>query len=506
MALQYTGNRNWGRDIISAERCTIICECIERGGTPDDIRDCLRDTAKVIADAVEHQLLQMAMSCENIAFVAYFARVVPLQLLTTVPLQLNPLLSLAVAQHASPKVLDCLCQIEPIADPARMFITCANAHNLQALDWLVERESPLGRFVLLMMLGQSFNLAEYKWLMAHGLIVSDFDAASLFMTAVHFQQWEIVKWIETVLEYKLDCSDSDVVASLLRRNGLPWLLTRFTVPELFALNAPLCATAVLKNGDPKLLSQLPAEWVSHFNNDSAYVAAIFNGDYSGTVVDVAVLDFIAVSFPQIEFPAELYRQLPSHTPARVLDWFHRRTPFSRAVITALVHRAALYSAIEWLEYLATLIPDPLFWRDIAQTLARNTPGPMSSGLTQIKTVVWFETYCARHKVVCFEKMPDPATLLWNATGIGYANFQTGVHVRQVFDRLPAPDFMHLIALPDARRTPAQCANVLRLWWQHQRAKMGLLIMVSRRQRAAPRLPAELWRWIATEFLVGTTAV
>ena len=505
MALQCTGNRDWGRDIISAERCTVICECIEHGGTPDDIRNYLRDTAKVIADAVEHQLLQTAMFYENIAFVAYFARVVPPQLLTKVPLQQNPLLDLAVRQRASPKVLDCLCQIDPIADPARMFITCATVHNLQALDWLIARmkSPPIDHFVLLMMLGQSFSLTEYKWLMTHGLAASDFDAASLFMTAVHFQQRDIVEWINDALAYEPDCSDNDTVVSLLRRNGLPWLLTRFTVPALFAVNAVLCATAVLKNGNPELLSQLPAEWASHFNNDSAYIAAIFNGDYSGTVVDTAVLDFIAESFPQINFPAELYRQLSSRTPVRALDWFHRRAPFDRAVIDALVHRAVVCNTTEWLDYFATLIPDPLYWRGIAQTMAQITPNLMSFGFTQIETVVWFETYCARRGVVCFEKMPHPATLLWNTTGIGYANSLAGAHVRQVFDRLSAPEFMHLIALPDARRTPAHRANVLRLWWQHQRAKMGLLIMASRRQRAVPRVPAELWHWIAAEFLAGT---
>jgi hypothetical protein len=506
MAFQHTGNRDWGRDIISAERCTVICECIERGGTPDDIRNYLRDTPKVIADAVEHQLLQMAMFYENIAFVAYFARVVPPQLLTTVPHQHNLLLDLAVRQRASPKVLDCLSQIEPIADPARMFITCATLHNLQALDWLIERmkSPPIDRVVLRTMLGQSFSLPEYKWLMAHGLTASDFDAASLFMTAVHFQQRDIVEWIKDALAYEPDCSDNNTVVSLLRRNGLPWLLTRFTVPELFAVNAVLCATAVLKNGNPELLSQLPAEWASHFNNDSAYVAAVFNGDYIDTVVDIAVLDFIAESFPEINFPAELYRQLPSRTPVRALDWFHRRAPFDRAVIDALVHRAALWSKTEWLDYFTTLIPDPLYWRGIAQTMAQATPGPTSLGFTQIETVVWFETYCARRGVVCFEKLPDPATLLWNiTTEIGYANSLAGARVRQVFDRLSTPEFMQMIALPDVRRWPAHRANVLRLWWQHQRAKMGLLIMASRRQRAAPRLPAELWHWIAAEFLAGT---
>ena len=212
MALQYTGNRNWGRDIISAERCTVICECIERGGTPDDIRNCLRDTAKVIADAVEHQLLQMAMSCENIAFVAYFAHVIPLQLLTTVPLwqNPNPLLSLAVIQHASLSVLDCLHQIEPIADPARMLMFIVTHHsilNLQAIDWLIDRTKlpPIDDNVLAIILSRSSSLDQYKWIMAHGLEVGHFNAASLFMTAIHFKQQETIEWIKDALAYEPDC-------------------------------------------------------------------------------------------------------------------------------------------------------------------------------------------------------------------------------------------------------------------------------------------------------------
>ena len=476
-----TGGREWGADSVSAPIGAAIRDCIEGGGTPADIQCCLGDPVAVAASVAEFDLMRLAMCRANMPFVKYFAEKIRL----FPPGAANPLHNLAIECHAPAAVIEYLRQTEPIAGPAaatHLFLWAATHHNLAALDMMLG-DGPAPPDVLGAARAIMFWLDDYKWLLRRGMPASDFDCFRLLRRALVFQQHDIVEWLLAELDYSPDVTDPAITTELLRAKGFSWLLRRRPAACLFALSPDACVLAALEHGDPAVFDQFPANWFRQVITTSAYHSAAASKNPE------TMLKLVAARLPADfnEILLAMYR-----IPARALAWFHKRSPLA---LDALLHIAACglrQGHISYLDFLSEILPAPAFAAVIETT-----------DIFDIGVVVWVENYCASRGLARPNMLRDPARLLCYHSG---SRTDNAAKILQVFDRLPPSVFLDIVAMPDARATPAHRKNVLRLWWQHQRAKFGIIIVAARRSartpRALPRLPAELCCWIASEFLNG----
>ncbi len=476
-----TGGREWGADSVSAPVGAAIRDCIERGGAPADIRCCLGDPAAVAAVVTEFDLMRLAMCRANMPFVEYFAKEIRL----FPPGAANPLHSLAIECHAPAAVIEYLRRTEPIAGPAaatNLFLWAATHHNLPVLDMMLG-DGPAPPDVLGMVRAIMFWLDDYKWLLRRGMPASDFDCLRLLCGALVFRQHDIIEWLLTEINYSPDVTDTAVVAELLKAKGFGWLLRRRPAARLFAVLPATCIYGALEHGDPAVFDQFPPDWPRHVVASSAYHSAAASKDPE------LMLDFVAARLPANldEVLLAMYR-----IPARALPWFHKRSPLALGTLSRIAVCGLRQGQISYLDFLSEILPAPAFAAIIETT-----------DVFDIDIVVWAENYCARRGLARPNMLRDPARLLWHHSS---SRADNAAKIRQVFDRLLPSVFLDIAAKPDARATPAHRKNVLRLWWQHQRAKLGIIIVAARRfarsPRARPGPSAELCHWFAREFLNG----
>ena len=140
--------------------------------------------------------------------------------------------------------------------------------------------------------------------------------------------------------------------------------------------------------------------------------------------------------------------------------------------------AVCASSIEHLDLFAKLETNPLVWHKIA----------LRAQFKSLALVDWFAVQC-RYWPKMFEKLPNCEEIL-SATLMTRDDVP---NLLRVFDRAPASVCMSL---------PPKMAKITRLWWQYQRAKIGVLVMAVRRLRKQS-LPPELWHFLAVEYLSGS---
>jgi hypothetical protein len=468
---------NLGLDWISDSRGTAMISAIKNNQTPESISEWLTNSAAVVTAIKQYSLLFIALEHANLPFVRYFASIVPHQALTP-----THLFTLAIDNHYSRTVLEELV----LSVPATYFTVdllakCLEVANVAALNSVYKFVTqPLSPDDVQRLLSIACTATGecMEWLSAQNLIIYDQLTWALVYVAYTSQSDSLIDWLREK-GLALVCSSNDdmilhYIEVLLEYDVLHQLLIDNTVEELYCLAPRQCVLAVLESGNLVWCRQLPAALFCGASNLLAfyvYKRAVESGN-------PGVLDYLAERIPlSPEIINDVVDCLSVCLPVDIFVWFVRHAPIPQ--ITLFVEefavKAAVHSAIEHLNFFAKLETNPLFWYQLSSRVRFNS----------LDVVDWFAAQC-RYWPKMFAKIPDYRKILSLMAN-------KSVHeLMRVFDRAPASICTSL---------PPEMAKITRLWWQYQRAKIGVLIMAVRRLRARS-LPPELWHFLAAEHLSG----
>jgi hypothetical protein len=469
-----------GVDSVSDAVAAAIRDCIARGGTPADIQCCLGDPAAVAASVTEYDLLSVAMWHSNAAFVDYFISILD-------PSALSPdLFGRAVRLRSDASVLGCLHRHFPSYDPLQLLLLGAERHNFAAMDFALERLLVMPvRAALRSVLPKACFLCDYMWLTERGLTVRDFSWLGVLVGALRARQLDVVEWVEEMRAVP-SLNDPDNIERMLVHGGpfaLTWLLRRRSPAALFKAAPFACASAALQHGDPAVFAQLPPGWLSCFESRS--------GSFTGAMLEFAIeggpasLEAIHADPRQkIHLHLRLMNILMRRASLPSIKWLYHRYS-SLDVQQSIAHNAAMHRDIACLDFLFEKCPGLKFWEKIASDL-----------VLPFEVIPWFET---RAGVVVFASAGDWERYLWRASGAVSARLDPSF-VLWLFDRLP-PSESAKLAVPSNRAPSPHRRRVVRLWWQHQRAKLGVLVVALRRSKARRRFAVPvLHEYIAREYL------
>lgn len=470
---------NLGLDWISDPQGTAIISAIKNDQTPESISEWLTDSAAVATAIKEYNLLFIALECNNLPFIRYFASVIPHQELTP-----TRLFMLAVDNHYSRTVLEELVLSVPTAlFTVDLLAKCLDVANVAALDVVYKFvPQPLSPddMQLLLSIACTTTGECMEWLSAQNLIIHDQLTWALVYIAYTSQSDSLINWLREK-GLALVCSSNDdmilhYVEVLLEYNVLHQLLIDNTVEELYCLAPDKCVVAVLASGNAVWCRQLPAVW--HCNASNCIVYTVYRTAMKG---GPDALDYLAERVPlPPQMADDLLTELCMKHSVGVFEWFirHVKIPQIPLFIQKFAVLAVCASSIEHLDLFAKLETNPLVWHKIA----------LRAHFGSLALVDWFAVQC-RYWPKMFEKLPNCEEIL-SATLMTRDDVP---NLLRVFDRAPASVCMSL---------PPKMAKITRLWWQYQRVKIGVLIMAVRRLRKQS-LPPELWHFLAVEYLSGS---
>ena len=471
---------NWGLDLISDPLGATIVSAIKNNQTPESISGWLTNPAAVVAAIKKYSLMFIALERSNLQFVRYFVSIIP-------SLELTPthLFILAITNHCNRSVLEYLALSVPATNfTVDLLVECIHAANVVALNvvykFVPQPLSPINAQQLVAHASTSTGEC-MEWLSIHNLIVYDESMWEYVYAAYSCNSDSLIDWLREK-GLALACSSNDdmilhYVEVLLECNVLHQLLVDNTVEELYCLAPYKCALAVLESGNLVWCRQLRATWFCGASNSfvhSVYRTAMNSGP--------DILDYLAERVPlSLEMMNDLLSYLCMNHSAGVFAWFirHAQIPQITSFVEKFAVMAATTSSIEHLDLFAKLETNPLFWYKLSSRIRFNS----------LDVVDWFAAQC-QYWPKMFAELPNYRKILSLACFGGTNDDVPGL--LQVFDRAPAAVCMSL---------PPEMAKTTRLWWQYQRAKIGVLITATRRLRVQS-LPPELWHFLAAEHLSG----
>jgi hypothetical protein len=507
------GLLSWGFDsVIVPDPVAAVIWCIVHGGQPADLEPLLMSvSAGFMAKAVqEFKLLEISMACSNLPFIKYFVSSFPV-----VPLRdhVPPyLMHLAIKHRARRDVLEHLAGIEcrDNTDLGMLFLFAITRDLFDALDFLMDlvsrmppsprREASL-RYILFSGLS-SCDAA--RWLLSRGFTLDEPTKKSLFMA--HFHDPEAVKWLVEKAKYVLDFNDAEFVRKVLTCSlGFSWLLKHLSVADIFSKAPAECAAGALALGDPAVLAQLPKRPFCGSSLFSLSPVSLYSEAAIGGVVS---LNFVAARVPISAAVANAVMKNISYSGVSTesLRWFLLRDLISSSSMVSLVSAAMSLSFLQVLDFFAGMLATRfMFWT----TILENIPY-----IGSIEVVLLLARHHADQQVEWrFPCLPNPVGILRGAIERS-RTVPDLERLALIFDRLPSDTiFRYFPGLDFADR-----ADAVRVWWQYQRAKLGVLIVSLRVLRAReqqppeqqspgrpgrPDLPPELYRALADWFLTGT---
>jgi len=491
---------SWGYDpVIVPAPVTAVIRCITLGGQPADLKPLLMGvSAGFMAKAVqEYKLLEISMACSNLPFIEYFVsskdHVPPY------------LMYLAIKHRARRDILEHLAMTEcrDNTDLGMLFFFAMTGGFFAALDFLMDliSRTPLSarrtaalRSVLFM--GMPVSRGAGRWLSSRGFALDEPTKRSLFMA--HFCDPEAVKWLVDEAEYVPDFNDAAFVREVLTRSlGLSWLLKHLSVADIFSKAPAECAAGALALGDPAVLAR-PPKW--SFSGSSLFSLPPVSLYSEAAIGGVVSLNFVAARVPiSVVVADDVMKNISySGVSAESLGWFLSRDLISPPSLVALVSAAVSHSFLQVLDFFAVMLATRfLFWT----TILDNIPH-----ISSIETVLLLARHHADQQVGWrFPCLPNPVGVLRDAVNRSRAVPDLG-RLALIFDRLPSYAIFRFFK----GLGPADQADTVRVWWQYQRAKPGVLIVSLRVLRAReqqpskrPDLPPELYRALAEWFLTGT---
>jgi hypothetical protein len=497
----------WGVDSVSDPLCAAIVDCIKTGGRPEDLADWPKNRATIEKVAAKYELINTAIYYNNAPFFHLFSSTVPQNL---PPYKYMLLLQKCIAASCGTLILDCAAKLIMLANPGiavlanpaiqtMLAIWCTTHNNYAALNWL-HHLSPAPNILLTHVRKNAVKRETFDWLAARNFAAVPPDEINNWLCQLTMSVYDTTQLNDLIDFVGRDKIRNIPLSTLLKSLPTPlsgwvkfsWLLHCYTVDELLAFDQKICATAVLQHGASDLFTRLPPDWIKQFDKNEVFSIASHGG--------IAALNFVASLLPN--FAERCYASLLLPNYCLTLEIFRhvlRQVSLTDDLLT-LVAETNFVAFPERIPLIVSMKPDPMFWLHFIQ---RSTK-------ISANTVIWFDNYFRSHntKLVNF----DARCVLARALVGG---FKTGdeSEILHLFGRVPlSADYFtqnfqikrYGYSLPQHTLIADDASKIIlrRLWWQHQRAKSGLLVAAALRARRAPHLPPELWNWFVHEYLSG----
>lgn len=492
----------WGVDSVSDPFCAAIVDCIKRGGRPEDLADWPKNRTTIEKVAAKYELINTVIAYNNAPFFHLFL---------TIALQNKPhlyritLLQKCIKAHCSiPELVLVSKSVMLDRSDISMLLAndCIRHGNYAALEWLYNLSS-VPRSFLERVRENAIKAETFDWLALHNAAdINDMNPTEMSIWLRHVlskqhDMAQIKKLIAAVGRDKIRSNSQSILEIILSaitsyRATFGWLLHCFAIDELLAFNQKLCAVVILQHGASDLFAHLPSNWTEQFEEFNIFFHASQGG--------VTALNFVAQLLPNSTERCYASLLIFNRLTPEVFLHVLQKVPLTDDL---LIHIAEInFMAFpERIPLIVSMKPDPTFWALIIQ----------SSTKISVNTIVWFDNYFRSHGMKLTNFNAHCALVL---TLIESHKTGDNSEILCLFDLLPAPAVDHLIqhfqieccgvsSPPHALISDDESEIILRrLWWQHQRAKSGLLVAAALRARRAPHLPPELWNWFVHEYLSG----